>query len=1525
VFFAEIARKDALDGKVTIYAVDYENGRVLKDTSGNPVVIGEYEVNPAILEAIKAYPEVYRSGVFGPDAYPDIATGQQVIHPAGEVTPGESDEDLNPGGPGPNPWLEHLWSLAYGDQGTDADRTTKARAFVAGYITHAAGDIYAHTLVNHYTGGAFHILQNALKHTVVEGYMNKRLPPLESWDARIDGEIEDFIFRNMTFAPVGSKLQAANLLRGDATNKSIPAIFSRWYNELDAEIKGYYRKKDRYNARIEAKLKAASDCGVFDFTCSKVGLMAQAGAIETEKLAYIALHGLPTTYKEHWRDDIRDGLKALPRLSHELARALFFNPPKPGERFGKADLDRVKALINDYVTHHLLSMLGVPDFVGLTVAQVQKIIDELVDDLGIQDIRDAIKEMKEDALNFVLEATFGTSIDDLKEYLDSPEQVFDRVMNTETFNEDQGELISLSDFNTKVLHIKDTGYSNPDDPETFDWQTFPPAYNAVTMSKLVLLSPKGINDLLHDLGSSVTFDGPDAVLGFAATLDGSNQWHVNDQKMALARDCAAYQRVFMKQVGENACDAPPVNLLPPSVTLTDGHFQDFKPYPLQQMEAEIFNRQPGDAFAIREKALFSYSAPPKVTKEATVLIKATTPDDTGRVARARVKLVDLETYNASLPIGGGGKDGSDFTWTGEGDGVTWTDPCNWVPKDACSDDSKYPGQDPDKDDSASLPGDRKPATIVVTEDIKLKNLSITPGTYLQGVKTLLVKNSLSWSGGVIGCNIRVVPSGRLTVDNDKDVHVLSRSYGGGIMTLEGDAIWFKGDIRLDIGASIINKGRFFSRVANAKLTGNCCVENNTFTNTKDGQLLVLTSPIIDVAPPPTLPIPIDEGKTIDVDVPLDPDVSIGPTLPGHMAFSGVGLINSGRIEVRENATLHVGIGNHILNDGTVFTGDGRAILAGQNTVVNGQVFLEDGSTVELATGLGLRNTATFSGAGTLEWTGGTLYAKTELAPSATLVISGAETKYLNGTVGDGLLTNNGSIEWNGANDTLRVVNSHIVNKGIFRARGRATLAGDCCVVNNTLENEQVMAFLGTEGAGESDQPTGMVMKGVGLVQKGVVELKGDALVMDYGNHVFSEGARFVGTGRARLVGGGLKMAGSVSLEPETVFEVGTMTGATGGRVNGLGGFTGEGTFRWTGGTLYGDVTVGPRAKLVIAGDADKRIERVNAQDPGLLTSQGAGMLQSGGAIVFAGDARITNKGTFTIQQDGILSALACCVAHSALRNEGSLVKESPDTTVFRGVFLDNAGTVEVKHGTLGFYGFSTYNQTDGVTRLWDTTISNATREPIAVKGGLLTGSGKIAGSLTNGGVLSPGNSVGRLTVVGTYTQSPEGTLELEVGGPTPATGHDQLQVIGDAQLAGALRVSITGGFKPSAGDQFRAVSSATLKGAFATTQAPDLDGGLTLKSESDAAGVLLVVHGGTAPIPGDLTGEGSVSVADVVLGLRMAAGLVSPTDAQAAAVDVYPVPGIGPKSGQPCGDGLLTIGDVIRLLKRTAGLETTWP
>jgi hypothetical protein len=135
--------------------------------------------------------------------------------------------------------------------------------------------------------------------------------------------------------------------------------------------------------------------------------------------------------------------------------------------------------------------------------------------------------------------------------------------------------------------------------------------------------------------------------------------------------------------------------------------------------------------------------------------------------------------------------------------------------------------------------------------------------------------------------------------------------------------------------------------------------------------------------------------------------------------------------------------------------------------------------------------------------------------------------------------------------------------------------------------------------------------------------------------------------------------------------------------------------------------------------------------------------------------------------------------------------------------------------------------------------------PVVLNGGALTGNGIIEGDLTNNGALiTPGNSPGTIGVAGSFTQTANGSLFLEIGGTNPyAQEFDQLKVGGTAQLGGALSVRTINGFTPESDDRLVPLSFAAVSGEFANTS-----GNVQLDLASTGAGVTVVGSNPPAPM-----------------------------------------------------------------------------
>ncbi len=564
VYLADRALRDIQNGRIAIHRVDRATGALLGK-------VGDYRVDSALVEAIRTNRRIFIAGVLGPDAYPDLVTGQTIIHPD------LAHDD------GSDSWLDHLW-----DKSRNAH--PKVKVFVAGYLFHAAGDMYAHTYMNHYSGGDFAPGCNALRHLTLEGYIGKKTPAVPSPEFSIrassgDNTVRDFILEHMIRAPLGSHVENRLLVASDESKGSylsVPRVYSRLRNRLEQELA--------------------------ELTGSHAGNTLGAP--------------LQAAYIRAWIEDIDTGLRAWPMLSERIAGLLVYNLD---ESMTQAQMkEQIRQACDDYVNQHLLSMSGAPDFVGLTRAQIQAITERL---LG--PFEEHVQQIVDDLANALVKTVTGYTLDEITDYLKRPELRFDPVLGPSAPRDatcTSAASLTRATFDAQHIQFEPNG----------EWklESFPPAYNTVLMTKLILLEKREMDRLISDLRaittarftpiearpgiSTPTLPGSikspgaavpppstslpvlmgmqvdNAMLGFQRKLDGSNQWHRNgaNQQMALVR-AGVYDRIFLAQLGENTVQESPPPVLPAGtvkVTITRVRsVDDVDPAP-GQGEADFYAR-----------------------------------------------------------------------------------------------------------------------------------------------------------------------------------------------------------------------------------------------------------------------------------------------------------------------------------------------------------------------------------------------------------------------------------------------------------------------------------------------------------------------------------------------------------------------------------------------------------------------------------------------------------------------------------------------------------------------------------------------------------------------------------------------------------------------------------------------------------------------------------------------------------------------------------------------------------------------
>jgi len=171
----------------------------------------EYPVNPQIVEAIQKYPAYWYGGAVGPDGFPELAMGQAIIHPDSTGL-----------------WLSHLLDMAWKAQADDTyspEEKLQILAWTYGFATHAAGDFWAHTLINDLDGGIWPPLDdvllhpesaaaNVIRHLLIEAYMGDATPGYDG--------IKEVGPITPGLGPSLDEMQRTRLPTGDVSNLGTP-------------------------------------------------------------------------------------------------------------------------------------------------------------------------------------------------------------------------------------------------------------------------------------------------------------------------------------------------------------------------------------------------------------------------------------------------------------------------------------------------------------------------------------------------------------------------------------------------------------------------------------------------------------------------------------------------------------------------------------------------------------------------------------------------------------------------------------------------------------------------------------------------------------------------------------------------------------------------------------------------------------------------------------------------------------------------------------------------------------------------------------------------------------------------------------------------------------------------------------------------------------------------------------------------------------------------------------------------------
>ncbi|MBI5766900.1 MAG: PEP-CTERM sorting domain-containing protein [Verrucomicrobia bacterium] len=280
----------------------------------------------------------------------------------------------------------------------------------------------------------------------------------------------------------------------------------------------------------------------------------------------------------------------------------------------------------------------------------------------------------------------------------------------------------------------------------------------------------------------------------------------------------------------------------------------------------------------------------------------------------------------------------------------------------------------------------------------------------------------------------------------------------------------------------------------------------------------------------------------------------------------------------------------------------------------------------------------------------------------------------------------------------------------------------------------------------------------------------------------------------------------------------------GGTLNNLGTVTlKDASSAWTGGVITGagQLINSSGAQFAASGTASHDFNGQTLANQGSFVWTGAGNLRSGGggAILNASGAKFidaSSTGTTTATR----MTASGFTGNFTFTNAGVYQKTGAGETKVEIPFT-NTGTVIVSAGNLHFD--TTFALNGGVINVATGATTQLDLGLTVNPGATLIGGGTVQGNVTVGAatgsqaLVSPGDTIGTLTIQGNLTLLATSTLLIDLAGTGQGSTFDHLSVSGTATVGGNLNLSLAQSFplyNLPAGTQFTVLTAGTLTGAF---------------------------------------------------------------------------------------------------------------
>ena len=562
---------------------------------------------------------------------------------------------------------------------------------------------------------------------------------------------------------------------------------------------------------------------------------------------------------------------------------------------------------------------------------------------------------------------------------------------------------------------------------------------------------------------------------------------------------------------------------------------------------------------------------------------------------------------------------------------------------------------------------------------------------------------------------------------------------------------------------------------------------------------------------------------------LTGDLTNGGTT--QLAATGASATISGSVTNQNGGTIEVSGADTVLALTGTLTNDAGGLI---NVDQGGRLKLHDGGTYTNNGTISISNSSltgdfvssdpiTLDGTGIVSLNNGTIVTKTNWVNGAGHTIAG------NGAVA-GNIANHGTIT--AAYGTLNV--AYVTSDGLLQAGTGATLNLNRGVADNTggtvAANAGVVNINGNLYGGFLNTNA-----------TGSIYLNGGTATLDgiHNNGLISLHDTSVNSSVTIHAGGTFSNNGLISMGADTLYAAAN-SGNTTAALNGTGvltlaggqivGDSGVDFVNGAGHTIQGTGSFGSLNSVTnngilraLGGDIHVYSNLTNYASHTLT----GGTYDATGDIYINGGDINTNAASLILHGNGTLrdnTALANLLENLQSNTSAGSVSLRDSKFLATSGFT-NAGSVTIDASSAWSNGGTAYVQTAGSTQVDGTLRTNGAGDSagdLELEGGTLLGTGRVVANVTNSaGTVAPGDSTGTLTIQGDYTQQTGGEMDVFFA---DTSNFGVLNVTGNANLDGTLRVTVDSGFDPALGEQFIVLFSNALTGDFSRFISPAFHG-----------------------------------------------------------------------------------------------------